>query len=389
MKKRRIVLASILKPVNDTRMFEKMGVSLAQSGQYEVHIIGYPSDSSIGDPNVHFHPLPRFKRLSIARVIARIKALKFIIEVKPELLIVTTHELLEVAILIRILFGTKIIYDIQENYWRNILFTDAFPKIIRPLIALFVRLKEWMASPFFSQFLLAEKCYENELGFIKNKFAVIENKCKVPPGFQRKPNKEFIELIFTGTIAESTGIFQAITLAKKLHAAESKIRLTIIGYCSRQKVLLQIEDEVSKNPFIRLIGGKNLVSHSVIMSAIATANFGIISYPISRHTENRIPTKLYEYLACQLPILLQNHKPWIETSKPFDAAIEINLEQSHIEPILKQIFIRSFYSNISSTKVREDTNSGHHQNLVNSNVYDTLTWQYEEGKILDMVNNIF
>ena len=386
MKKRRIVLASILKPVNDTRMFEKIGVSLAQSSEYEVHIIGYPIDASISESNIHFHPLPRFKRLSVGRFAARLKTLKFIIKVKPEILIVTTSELLGVAVLIRILFGTKIIYDIQENYWRNILYTDAFPKIIRPLIASFVRLKEWATSPFFSRFLLAEKCYAYELGFLKNKFVVIENKCKVPYDFHRVPNKEFIELIFTGTLAESTGIFQAIDLSKKLHTVESKIRLTIIGYCAQQKVLTQIEDEVSKNSFIRLVGGRNLVPHSEIMNAIATANFGIIRYPVSRHTENRVPTKLYEYLACQLPILLQNHKPWVETSNPFDASIEINYENPDIESILKQISTRSFYSNISP-EVREDTNLGDYSG--NSNGFDSLTWQNEEKKLLDLVGTIF
>jgi len=389
MKKRRIVLASILKPVNDTRMFEKMGMSLAQSGKYEVHVIGYPSDALIGQPKVHFHPLPRFKRLSVGRFIARIKTLKIIIKVKPEILIVTTTELLVVAVLIRILFGARIIYDIQENYWRNILFTDAFPEIIRPLIAFLVRLKEWATSPFFSQFLLAEKCYSEELNFVKNKCIVIENKCKVPHDFHRNPNKEFIELIFTGTIAQSTGIFQAIDLAKKLHAVESKIRLTIIGYCAQPKVQLHVEEEVSKNSFIRLVGGENLVSHSSIMSAISTANFGVISYPISRHTENRIPTKLYEYLACQLPILLQNHKPWIETSNPFDAAIAINYEQPDIEAILKQIITLKLYSNTSAAHAREDTSPPDPSNQIKSNVSDDLTWQSEEKKLLDMVNNIF
>src|SRR5436190_24397317 len=115
MKKRRIVLASLLKPVNDPRMFEKMGVTLAQSDQYEVHIIGYPSNTSVSEQNLHFHQLSKFKRISFGRFTAQLKALQFIIKVKPELLVVTTHELLQVAILIRILFGTKIIYDIQEN----------------------------------------------------------------------------------------------------------------------------------------------------------------------------------------------------------------------------------------------------------------------------------
>ncbi len=36
MKKRRIVLASILKPIDDTRMFEKLGTSLSTIKDYEV-----------------------------------------------------------------------------------------------------------------------------------------------------------------------------------------------------------------------------------------------------------------------------------------------------------------------------------------------------------------
>ena len=47
VKKRRIVLASVLKPVNDSRMFEKMGQSLAP--YYEVHIMG--TQSIVNTPN--------------------------------------------------------------------------------------------------------------------------------------------------------------------------------------------------------------------------------------------------------------------------------------------------------------------------------------------------
>ena len=44
MKKQRIVLASVLKPVDDTRMFEKIGKSLAREPKYEISIYGYPSN---------------------------------------------------------------------------------------------------------------------------------------------------------------------------------------------------------------------------------------------------------------------------------------------------------------------------------------------------------
>jgi len=42
MKKQRIVLASVLKPVDDTRMFEKIGKSLSRNPDYEIFIIRYP-----------------------------------------------------------------------------------------------------------------------------------------------------------------------------------------------------------------------------------------------------------------------------------------------------------------------------------------------------------
>jgi glycosyltransferase involved in cell wall biosynthesis len=367
MKKRRIVLASLLKPVNDPRMFEKMGVSLARSGHYEVHIIGYPSLILETEENVHFHPLTPFKRISFGRLARRLKALQIIIKVKPELLIVTTHELLGVAILIRILFGTKIIYDIQENYWRNILYTNTFPKLIRPLIAFFARLKEWVASPFFSRFFLAEKCYADELRFVKNKFIVLENKCKLPTGFQRKPNPDFTQVLFTGTLAESTGIFQAIDLIKKLHAVDPKVRLNIVGYCAQPSVLQKIKQEVSKNEFITLTGGDEFVAHGTIMDAIASANLGIIYYPRSPHTENKIPTKLFEYLACRLPVLLQDHKPWTELADQYNAAINVDFKHPEVEAIIAKNHSDSFYSKRP----------------------DGMSWETEEKKLLNLLSSIF
>jgi glycosyltransferase involved in cell wall biosynthesis len=367
MKKRRIVLASVLKPVNDARMYEKMGASLARSEQYEIHIIGYPSNMVDGNTAIRFHPLKKFKRLSPGRLAARLKTLQISIKVKPDLLIVTTHDLLIVAFLIRILFGTKIIYDIQENNWRNILYTNAFPLGTRTLIAGLIRLKEVIISPFVGHFILAEKCYLNEMPFVKNKSTIVENKCKVPEGFQRRPDNKFIQLIFTGTLAESTGVFQAIDLAKKLKLIDPRIYLTIIGYGAQYEVLQKIEDETVQNPFIRLVGGKELVPHRTIMNVIATASFGMICYPVSPHLENKIPTKLFEYLACQLPILLQNHRPWVEMCALYDAAIVIDYKQPDAESILMKLRDADFYSKTP----------------------EGMTWESEEKKLLNLVQAIF
>ncbi|MFM7857128.1 MAG: glycosyltransferase, partial [Flammeovirgaceae bacterium] len=76
-------------------------------------------------------------------------------------------------------------------------------------LAHWVRLKEWVTAPFFRCFLLAEKCYEKELPFTRKKYCVIENKVWLPSDFKRTPDPKYIKLIFTGTLSESTGVFNA------------------------------------------------------------------------------------------------------------------------------------------------------------------------------------
>src|SRR6187551_1688231 len=115
MKKRRIVLASILKPVNETRMFEKLGTTLGDTGEYDVFIIGAAPTLKTVYPNISFLNHPTFSRLSLRRLIEPWAILRKLIKVKPDVVIICTHELLLIASLYKLIASTKIIYDIQEN----------------------------------------------------------------------------------------------------------------------------------------------------------------------------------------------------------------------------------------------------------------------------------
>jgi glycosyltransferase involved in cell wall biosynthesis len=366
-KNNRILLVSVLKPIDDTRMFEKMGRSLNEAGGYEIFIVGYPSKNPPRETgSLHFFPLKKFGRLSFGRFAASINIFKIVYKVKPKVLIVNTHELLIVAMLNRILFGTRIIYDIQENYWRNILQTNAFPKLVRPFLAAWVRLKEKLASPYFHWNFLAEKGYEKELDFIGKKHTIIENKVKLPSGFQRKTDPTKTRLLFSGTLAESTGVFEAIELAKRLRGLESSIELLIIGFCALPQTLKDIQQAIQSSPFITLIGGDSLIPHTRIMEAIANSDFGLISYRMSPHIENSIPTKLYEYLGCQLPILLQDHQPWVEMCRPYSASVTVNFSNPDFNSVLHQIKNLKFYSTVPTD----------------------VTWASEEIKLLEVIESL-
>ncbi len=325
-------------------MFEKIGRSLNEAGGYEVFIVGHQSKNPPRETDsLHFFPLKKFGRLSFGRFIAALSIFKIVYKVKPKVFIVNTHELLIVGIANRIFFGTKIIYDIQENYWRNILQTNAFPKTLRPLLASWVRLKEKLTSPLFHWNFLAEKGYEKELGFVGKKYTVIENKVMIPEWFQRKTDPTKTRLLFSGTLAESTGVFEAIQLAKNLHNMEPTIELLIIGFCALPQILKDIKLAIQDCFFITLLGGDSLIPHAQIMEAIATSDFGLVAYRFSPHIENSIPTKLYEYLGCKLPILLQDHRPWVEMGKLYSASVTLNFSNPDCNSVLHQMKNSTFY----------------------------------------------
>lgn len=345
-KKTTVVIASVLKPVDDSRMYEKIGLTLADSGRYEVHVIGVASAAS-HHPCVTQHAFKPFRRLSLRRWLAPWRILFLTLRLRPRLLIITTHELLHLALFLKLIRRCRVIYDVQENYYWNILYTRAFPLLLRPVIALYVRGKETLAARYIDHFLLAERGYEQELKFPGDRYTVIENKLRLPPEERHRPpfdsKQDVIRLLFSGTIAETTGVFTAIEMAIRLHVIDDRIRLTIIGYCAQGKVLDKLRLLTGPRPFIQLIARDRPVPHAEIFDHIRKSDFGMVTYQINPSTINTIPTKLYEYAGFRLPMLLVNHRPWVDFCRPWSAAVVFDPDQYDAADLLRGMLTRTFY----------------------------------------------
>jgi glycosyltransferase involved in cell wall biosynthesis len=339
--KKKVVLASVLKPVNDTRMTEKIAQSLAGSELFEVDVIGFPGDVR-NRAGLTFHCLPSFQRISFQRLTMPWRILTLIFKLKPRLLIISTHELLFVSLIARWILRCRLVYDVQENYYRNIRYTAAFPFFIRTAVALYVRLKENICSPFIDHFFLAEKCYAAELPFVDRKFTILENKLKGTAQLSKVTRNKH-QLLFSGTLAESTGVFKAIEIAEKLHRLDASFSLLIIGHCAKKQELEKIRRTIQPLSYIRLIGGDVLVPHDIILEQIHISGAGIVSYPPNKSTSGSIPTKLYEYLGMQLPIILTNHPAWAALCKPYPAACAFDPDSFDAAAVLKCLQSIPFY----------------------------------------------
>lgn len=367
MKKRTILIASVLKPVDDTRAFGKLGVTLEKHG-YEVHLVGR-SGSAPTSPNITCHSLGSFSRMSWRRVFAPLQVLVKILQVKPEVLIVTTHELLIVAVINRIIFGRLFIYDIQENYAANIRFGDGFPTGLRGLIAGWVRLKERLAARLAAGFWLAEKCYLSELNFLPaSRVWVVENKAKKPSQLpaRKQMNPSTLSLLFTGTLSGSTGLWSALDLARSLRQVSPELTLHLAGYCARKSELDQLREELKRQDYITLEGGDTLVPHSRVLELIGQKDMGLVLNPVSTVNEHRIPTKLYEYVAYRLPILVMQHRPWVEFVHLHQAGVAIDLRYPDPEKLIAALIGQSFYG-------QEPTG---------------VFWEEEEAKVIEALRRV-
>ena len=354
----KIVIASILKPVDDVRAFWKIAQSLAKTNKYGVNIIGNEGKKESGHQKIHFHPHRINRNQFIKRILLRYRALRQIISIKPSVVIVTTHELLTIAALTKVLLGCKIIYDVQENYYLNASMHGFFGRCI----GLTIRLKEILSTAYVSRYWLAEACYRTELRFARKGIVVTNKAIDFPI---ERESEESMRALFSGTLSEYTGVKEAISMLIQLTNLRPSFEAKIVGQVHDPKLEEWIRDKLKNYPNVKLAMSKNPIPYDEILASIAWANLGIIAYQPNKVNRNKMPTKLYEYSRYCLPYIVQEHTTWSAEGLLLGGVIPVNLKDPDFDRI------QWTWEN------RGD---------LFSQVYpSTATWESEESKILDSI----
>jgi hypothetical protein len=227
-------------------------------------------------------------------------------------------------------------------------------------LAFAVRLFENLCSIFIDSFILAEKCYENELEFIGSRYIVLENKLAIPYNYdkyillkyQQNHENKLITFIHSGTISQTYGTLEAILFVEKFIKNSAKfypnlvVKLILIGFCSDKKYYEILQETCKNLDFIdwQISNGKP-VAHNKIMETIATADFALLPYHINKSNKNRIPTKFYEYIYHKVPMIISKNQLWEKFCGQYDAAISCNYTTENFgdENHLTTLFNIHFY----------------------------------------------
>lgn len=357
------MIASVLKPVDDVRSFWKIAQSIAKTHKYELNIIGNKKKNNIQYDNIHFNEHTIARTQWLRRLFIRYVIFRKILTIKPKILIIATHELMVIGILAKAVIRCKIIYDIQENYERNASMGGLYGRLLGKII----RLKESIFASWIDQFWLAEKCYQKELGFIKDRYEILQNKPLkfVIPDRDTEP----IKALFSGTISDYSGAKIALQIMRGLAENFPDFKGKFIGQIHDPGLARWLQKEASSCTSIQLIISSEIIPYEDIIQGIQWANLGIISYLPNEVNEGKIPTKLYEYSRYQLPYLVQENTLWSRVGKRMGGAISFDFNASHSITDLTKIL---------NSKAQQSQKAFPHND----------TWEYESIKMINSINTL-
>lgn len=363
----KICLISLLKPVDDVRMYQKLGISIAQRfPKTEIHLLGfYSANQKSAKENIYFHHLFNFSRLSFKRFFASFKILKWLLKNKPKITIICTYEFLPILILYKLFYKTKLVYDVQENYFRNIRYTKVFPKILRFSLAYGVRLIERIGHFFVNDYFLAEECYKNEIAFMQKKGIVLANKVKKEKISSIEPNTtnpKLLKLALVGTISKDYGVFEVLKWVEKLEEKVGNLQLKIAGFCPNPKDFELLNKELSNKKFIEQNYTQKPIPNISILETMQNSDILLLPYQVNKSVERRIPTKMYEALALGLPMLIQKNQHW--------------------KNFLEQNFPDAYFQMLDFNNLEiSDTIINFLQKLSIYQISQNIFWEEEENKI--------
>ncbi|MFD2787249.1 glycosyltransferase family protein [Hymenobacter rubripertinctus] len=366
----------MLKPLDDTRMLGKFGRTLAGRPGTVVHVAGraaaHPPDLPA---NLHVHELLRGTRLSLGRLKAQGRYWQLLRRLRPTVVFVHAPELLPATVLWQLCHPEcRFVYDVRENYALNIRTQHVYPAWARSLLAGLVRHLESRAAARAAAVLLAERSYARELPFAAGTLAdsfhpfanhqhptpdnqklilIIENKYQPPdPGPARYPRRlpaptEPLRLVYSGTISELNGVWEALRFTEHLRTVWPLVHLTIIGACQQPELLVRLRAAVAAaGGRVTLIGGLELIPHVRVLAEIRRSHLGLLPYRPHPSTARCIPTKLFEYLGEALPLVLPPNPLWMELTEPAGAGLVFDFQQPHYLPataLAAALQTRSYY----------------------------------------------
>lgn len=286
----------------DQRIYYKEAQSLAAAG-YDVTVIGPGDDALAGvRQGVRICTIPR-PGSAWERLTNLLRLMQKSWSTRADLYHLHDPELLPVGLLLRLL-GKKVIYDCHEHYPQVAFARHWIPRPLRLPMSLTIDFCERLAACMLNGVLGVVDEQRHRFGHCL--FEAVKNYPRMewftPNGNGRAPD---CELLHVGSLSRDRGSEFLLEVMRELSGTHPKVRLRTVG---------PFQTEADRQVFERKLEQYELrdrvecrtepVPYDQLGELIGRHRIGLIpGQPSVQNLTPFVPTKLFEYLACGIPVV--------------------------------------------------------------------------------------
>lgn len=350
----------------DGRIYHKQCKSLVKGG-YDVILIA-PRPETIKNDGIKIIPIEKPKK-EWKRILQSVKIVKTALRTKADIYHFHDPELIPAGVLIKLLSGKPVIFDVHEHYPNAIMSKVYLRKFIKIPIRIIYEVIEKISLQFLSGIIYTTK----EIGerYKKYKSCKIEN---YPPLSLFKASdlnlKDESLMLYLGGITEIRGIRQLIQGFGLVAKQNPQARLVFVGGFESRRFEQEIYDLVNELGLENHLQFHGKVPYEEIQKYMAAASIGIIPYLPEPNHLVCLPNKLFEYMASGIAVVASDFPHYREVIENSGAGqlIDPTKPESIAEGILKLM------ENQSQTVLKQQKGKAMFRDVYN--------WEQEEKKLL-------
>lgn len=293
----------------DTRIFYKECRSLARAG-YDVRLIARKPDMQPIESNgVRIIPFREYKSRLKRILLSPFRMFHAALKQKAKVYHFHDPELLPVGLMLK-LAGKKVVYDVHEDYSKQLLYKSWLKSsLLKSIIARTYRLFELFSVLFFNRVAAATDDVRDR--FPSRKAITIRNLPILKTIDEAEPAKEEKTkpvIIYAGALAKVRGVLEII---RAMEHVEHDAELWLMGSWESEAFRRKCQSLAGWTK-VKFLGLKK--PHEVY-GYMKAADIGLaLLYPIKNYLTS-LPVKAFEYLASKTPMIMSDFPFWQEIFK--------------------------------------------------------------------------
>ena len=304
----RICHITTVHPTKDARIFYRMSRALAERGLSVALVAPEAAEDNLVQMSAWNEQIGKSGR--VKRIVL---ALRGALDIEADIYHFHDPELIPLGLVLKLLRPrAAVVYDVHEDYPAMMRVKYWIPKPLRALVSWAAHVGNAAAGLFLNGIVTADPSVQKDFqGSAANKAIVYYNfpilSLFTPPKEETPAAKA--DLVYVGGMSERAGTFVLLDALALLAQQGIKPTARLAGYTDGERGLAAIQEGICNRGLIQQVALVGRIPYSHVPGFIRSGRIGLVTLqPIAKFMKN-IPTKMFEYWACGLPVIASDLPP--------------------------------------------------------------------------------